>query len=45
MFGPAFLVNPVTEQMYSLTSKIPAKEKTRKVYLPTPKGHADSRVV
>jgi alpha-D-xyloside xylohydrolase len=40
MFGPAFLVNPVTEQMYSLTSNLPTgqagvpAEKTRKVYLP-----------
>ena len=33
MFGPAFLVNPVTERMYSLPSNIPA-EKTRSVYLP-----------
>jgi len=33
MFGSAFLVNPVTERMYSLTANIPA-EKTRKVYLP-----------
>jgi Alpha-glucosidases, family 31 of glycosyl hydrolases len=33
MFGPAFLVNPVTEQMYTLESNNPA-EKTRKVYLP-----------
>jgi len=33
MFGPAFLVNPVTERMYSLPTNIPA-EKTRKVYLP-----------
>jgi alpha-D-xyloside xylohydrolase len=33
MFGPAFMVNPVTEQMYSLTGSVPA-EKTRKVYLP-----------
>jgi len=33
MFGSAFLVNPVTERMYSLTVNIPA-EKTRKVYLP-----------
>jgi alpha-D-xyloside xylohydrolase len=31
MFGPAFLVNPVTEQLYS--AKI-EKAKTRKVYLP-----------
>ncbi|MCX6240033.1 MAG: DUF5110 domain-containing protein, partial [Bacteroidia bacterium] len=33
MFGPAILVNPVTERMYSLTSNVPV-EKTRKVYLP-----------
>jgi len=33
MFGPAILVNPVTEQMYSLNTNVPA-EKTRKVYLP-----------
>jgi alpha-D-xyloside xylohydrolase len=33
MFGPAILVNPVTEQMYSLKTNVPA-EKTRKVYLP-----------
>jgi len=33
MFGPAILVNPVTERMYSLESNVPA-EKTRKVYLP-----------
>jgi alpha-D-xyloside xylohydrolase len=33
MFGPAFLVNPVTEPMYSLSANVPA-EKTRKVYLP-----------
>jgi len=33
MFGSAFLVNPVTERMYSLSANIPA-EKTRKVYLP-----------
>ena len=33
MFGPAFLVNPVTEQMYGLTTNLPS-EKTRKVYLP-----------
>jgi alpha-D-xyloside xylohydrolase len=33
MFGPAFLVNPVTERMYSLESNVPA-EKTRMVYLP-----------
>jgi alpha-D-xyloside xylohydrolase len=33
MFGPAILVNPVTEQMYSLNTNVPV-EKTRKVYLP-----------
>jgi alpha-D-xyloside xylohydrolase len=33
MFGSAFLVNPVTEQMYSLAGNT-ANEKTRKVYLP-----------
>jgi alpha-D-xyloside xylohydrolase len=33
MFGPAFLVNPVTEQMYSLATNV-TSEKTRKVYLP-----------
>ena len=33
MFGPAFLVNPVTEQLYSLPGNIPV-EKARKVYLP-----------
>ena len=33
MFGPAFLVNPVTEQMYGLTTN-DHREKTRKVYLP-----------
>jgi alpha-D-xyloside xylohydrolase len=33
MFGPAFLVNPVTEQMYSLAENNHV-EKTRKVYLP-----------
>jgi alpha-D-xyloside xylohydrolase len=33
MFGPAILVNPVTEQMYSLKTNVSA-EKTRKVYLP-----------
>jgi len=33
MFGPAILVNPVTEQMYSLNTNVSA-EKTRKVYLP-----------
>lgn len=31
MFGPAFLVNPVTEQIYSAQTE---KSKTRKVYLP-----------
>lgn len=33
MFGPAFLVNPVTERMYSLPNSKDIK-KTRKVYLP-----------
>ena len=33
MFGSAFLVNPVTERMYSLEKSVPV-EKTRKVYLP-----------
>jgi alpha-D-xyloside xylohydrolase len=33
MFGPAFLVNPVTEKMYSIETNVKA-EKTRKVYLP-----------
>ncbi len=32
MFGPAFLVNPVTEQLY--TGKNAGQVKTRKVYLP-----------
>jgi alpha-D-xyloside xylohydrolase len=32
MFGPAFLVNPVTQQLY--TAKNAPAEKTRKVYLP-----------
>jgi alpha-D-xyloside xylohydrolase len=40
MFGPAFLVNPVTERMYSLPNN---KEinKTRKVYLPEPANWYD----
>jgi len=33
MFGPAFLVNPVTQRMYSLPNSNDLK-KTRKVYLP-----------
>ena len=33
MFGPAFLVSPVTERMYSLEKNVPT-EKTRNVYLP-----------
>jgi alpha-D-xyloside xylohydrolase len=33
MFGPAFLVNPVTERMYSIPNNKNLK-KTRKVYLP-----------
>jgi alpha-D-xyloside xylohydrolase len=35
MFGPAFLVNPVTERMYSLPGNSDLK-KTRKIYLPKP---------
>ena len=35
MFGPAFMVSPVTERMYSLPGSSNAK-KTRKVYLPEP---------
>ncbi len=38
MFGPAFLVNPVTEQRDK--SRSPGKE-TRKVYLPRPAGWVD----
>ena len=34
MFGPAFLVSPVTEQLYSGTGA-DGKEKTRKLYLPS----------
>jgi alpha-D-xyloside xylohydrolase len=34
MFGPAFLVNPVTERMYSLPDSENIS-KTRKVYLPS----------
>ena len=34
MFGPAFLVNPVTEQLYTAKNAAPG-EKTRKVYLPS----------
>ncbi len=33
MFGPAFLVNPVTEQLYTAANAT-AGDKTRKVYLP-----------
>jgi alpha-D-xyloside xylohydrolase len=33
MFGPAFLVNPVTEQLYTGTNAVKAKN-TRDVYLP-----------
>jgi alpha-D-xyloside xylohydrolase len=33
MFGPAFMVNPVTEQLFS-GANATAKEKIRKVYLP-----------
>jgi alpha-D-xyloside xylohydrolase len=40
MFGPAFLVNPVTERMYSLPGKKDSK-KTRKVYLPKSAGWYD----
>jgi alpha-D-xyloside xylohydrolase len=32
MFGPAFMVNPVTEQLYTASGA--AKPKTRKVYMP-----------
>jgi alpha-D-xyloside xylohydrolase len=34
MFGPAFLVNPVTEQLYSGKQNSDSKSKTRSVYLP-----------
>ena len=34
MFGPAFLVNPVTEQLYSKGGDSGNSAKTRKVYLP-----------
>jgi alpha-D-xyloside xylohydrolase len=34
MFGPAFLVNPVTEQLYSGKLVSTSKNKTRNVYLP-----------
>jgi len=34
MFGPAFLVNPVTEQLYSGKQNSNSKSKTRNVYLP-----------
>ena len=40
MFGSAFLVNPVTEQMYSLPNSKNIK-KTRKVYLPEPANWYD----
>jgi alpha-D-xyloside xylohydrolase len=40
MFGPAFLVNPVTERMYSLPGTKDSK-KTRKVYLPKSAGWYD----
>jgi alpha-D-xyloside xylohydrolase len=33
MFGPAFLVNPITEQMYTLQTNL-VTEKSRNVYLP-----------
>jgi alpha-D-xyloside xylohydrolase len=40
MFGPAFLVNPVTEQLF--TGKDSAsKEKSRKIYLPVPASWFD----
>jgi len=38
MFGPAFLVNPVTEQLYTDGSSA-AKEKTRTLYLPKTKWY------
>ena len=34
MYGPAFLVNPVTEQLYSGKQNSDSKIKTRNVYLP-----------
>jgi len=34
MFGPSFLVNPVTEQLYSTGESSENSVKTRKVYLP-----------
>ncbi len=40
MFGPAFLVNPVTERMYSMDPNGSAV-KTRKVYLPQSAGWYD----
>jgi alpha-D-xyloside xylohydrolase len=40
MFGPSILVNPVTEQMYSLPNSKEIK-KTRKVYLPKSAGWYD----
>jgi alpha-D-xyloside xylohydrolase len=40
MFGPSILVNPVTEQMYSLPDSKKIK-KTRKVYLPKSAGWYD----
>jgi alpha-D-xyloside xylohydrolase len=40
MFGSAFLVNPVTERMYSLPDSKNIK-KTRKVYLPEPANWYD----
>jgi alpha-D-xyloside xylohydrolase len=40
MFGSAFLVNPVTERLYSLPDSKNIK-KTRKVYLPTSAGWYD----
>jgi alpha-D-xyloside xylohydrolase len=40
MFGPAFLVNPVTERLYSLPDSKNVK-KSRKVYLPKSVGWYD----
>ncbi len=40
MFGPAFLVNPVTERMYSMPNAENIS-KTRKVYLPVNSGWYD----
>ena len=40
MFGPAFLVNPVTRPMYYTRNSVPLKDvqKTRSVYLPAGNG-------